>query len=160
MNRIAFDLRLVKGAPDEPDARDYLALDIRVDDRDFLDYVREVEGPFAAAEGHPNLAGKYESLPAEMALSNLAGEQADKVSLYDCECGCFGCWPLLVRILKSENKIFWSDFAQPHRGPKSRASWWRYDKLGPFEFDREQYVAALAQAESELRSWLRTKRCT
>ena len=160
MNRIAFDLRLVKAAPDESDARDYLALDIRVDDRDFLEYVREVEAPFAAAEGHPDLAGKYQALPAEIALPDLAEEQAEKVSLYDCECGCFGCWPLRVRISTSEKSIIWSDFEQPHRGPNSRASWWLYDKLGPFAFDREQYVEALAEAASELRGRRRSKRCT
>jgi len=67
MNRIAFNLRLVK-ASDEPYVKDYFALDIRVDDRDLLEYVREAEQPFATAEGHPNLAGKYEALPAFMAL--------------------------------------------------------------------------------------------
>jgi hypothetical protein len=152
MNHIAFDLRLVKAPPDEPGVRDYFALDLRLDGRDFLEYVREIEGPFAVAEGHPDLVGKYEALPAEMALADLAGRGAEKISLYDCECGCFGCWPLRVRIAESDDTVVWSDFEQPHRGPKSRTSWWRYDKLGPFKFDREQYIAALAKAESELRS--------
>jgi hypothetical protein len=160
MNRIAFDLRPVKASPDEPDARDYFALDIRVDDRDLLEYVRETEKPFAAAEGHPDLAGKYEALPALMALEDFAAKGAEKVSLYDCVCGWFGCWPLRVRISVSDKIITWSEFEQPHRGPKSRASWWRYDKLGPFEFDRGQYEAALMKAESELRGGQGTKRCT
>jgi hypothetical protein len=151
MNHIAFDLQLVKALPDEPGARDYFALGIRVDDRDFLENVREIERPFAAAEGHPNLAGSYQALLAEIVLTGLAGNEADKISLYDCECGCFGCWPLRVRISVSDKTVTWSDFEQPHRGPKSRASWWRYEKLGPFEFDREQYMAALAKTESELR---------
>jgi hypothetical protein len=160
MNRIALNLRLVKASSDDPDARDYFALDIRVDDRDFLEYVREIEKPFAAAEGHPGLAGKYEALPADMALTELATKEAEKVSLYDCECGCFGCWPLRVRISVSDKIITWSDFEQPHRGAKSLASWWRYDELGPFEFDRKQYVSAIAKAESELRDRQRTLRCT
>jgi hypothetical protein len=151
VNHIDLNLRLVKASPDEPDARDYFALDIRVDDRDLRETVCEIERPFAAAEGHPNLAGKYDALPAETALTNLAGKAAEKISLYDCECGCFGCWPLCVRISVSDKIVTWSDFEQPHRGPKSQASWWRYDKLGPFEFDREQYAAALAKIESELR---------
>jgi hypothetical protein len=151
MNHIVFDLRLVKADADESDARDYLALGIRVDGRDLLEFVREIEAPFAAAEGHPDLAGHYEPLPAEMALSHLTGDRAEKVSLFDCECCCFGCWPLLVQISKADDTITWSDFEQPHRGPKSRASWWRYDKLGPFKFDREQYLAAIAKAANELR---------
>jgi hypothetical protein len=158
MNHIAFDLRLVKASPDEPDERDYFALDIRVDDRDLLDLIREVERPFAVAEGHPNLAGQYEAMPAQMALSDLAGDGAKKVTLYDCECRCFGCWPLRVRISKSENRIVWSDFEQPHRGPDGRPSWWRYDRLGPFEFGREQYMATLARVASELRRRRRTGR--
>jgi len=93
-----------------------------------------------------------------MSVPDLAGEDTKKVSIYDCECGCFGCWPLQVRISKSENMIVWSDFEQPHRGPNSRASWWRYDKLGPFEFNREQYMAALGSVEGELRGLRRTNR--
>ena len=157
MNRIAFDLRLVKSS-DEPYVKDYFALDIRVDDRDLLEYVRETEKPFAAAEGHADLAGKYEALPAFMALEDFAAKGAEKVSVYDCECGCFGCWPLQVRISVCDKTITWSEFEQPHRGPKSRASWWRYDKLGPFEFERGQYETALTKAASELRDRQRTNR--
>ncbi|MBO0697930.1 MAG: hypothetical protein J2P46_06030 [Zavarzinella sp.] len=155
MNRIAFDLRLVK-ASDEPFVQDYFALDIRVDDRDLLEFVRETERPFASAEGHPDLAGKYEALPAFMALEDFAGKGAEKVSVYDCECGCFGCWPLRVRISASDKTVTWSEFEQPHRGRKSRASWWRYDKLGPFVFERGQYDSALTKAASELRDRQRT----
>ena len=85
MNRIDFNIRLVKASPDETNTRDYFALDIRVDDRDFLEILRETERPFAAAEGHPELAGAYEGLPAGGVLADLAGEKAEKVSLYDCE---------------------------------------------------------------------------
>jgi len=156
MNHIAFDLRLVKASPDEPDARDYFALDIRVDDRDLLEYVREAEKPFASVEGHPELAGGYQPLPAFMALEDFAAKCTEKVSVYDCECGCFGCWPLRVRISVSDKIVTWSEFEQPHRGPKSPASWWRYDKLGPFEFERDQYEAALTKADGELRGQQRT----
>lgn len=152
MNRVDFKLRLVKASPDEIDARDDFALEIRVDDRDFLEILREIERPFAAAEGHPDLAGAYKALPAGIVLADLAGEKAEKLSLYDCECGCIGCWPLLVRITVLEKTISWSNFEQPHRGPNSRASWWNYAAFGPFEFDREQYFGALMKAESELHS--------
>ena len=143
-------------ASDEPYLKDYVALDVRVDDRDLLEYVRETERPFAAAEGHPDLAGRYEPLPAFMALEDFAAKRAEKVSVYDCECGCLGCWPLRVRISVSDKTVTWSEFEQPHRGPKCRASWWRHDKLGPFEFERAQYDSALAKAASELRDRQRT----
>jgi hypothetical protein len=160
MNCIAFDVRLVKASSDEPDARDYLALDIRVDDRDLLEYVRETEESFAVAEGHPDLAGNYEALPAAMALEEFAAEGAEKVSLFDRKCGCVGCWSLRVRISVYDRIVSWSEFEQPHRGPESRASWWRYDNLGPFEFERSQNEAALTKAKNELSDLPRTKRCT
>lgn len=149
MNRIDFHTRLVKTSPDETNARDYFALDILEDDRDFLEILREIERPFASAEGHPDLAGAYKALPVGIVLADLAGEKAEKVSLYDCECGCFGCWPLLVQISVCEKTISWSNFEQPHRGPNSRASWWNYGELGPFEFDREQYFATLNKVASD-----------
>ena len=149
MNRVAFNLRLVK-ASDEAEVRDYYALDIRVDDRDLLEVVRETEAPYAAAEGHPDLAGKYEALPAFKVLEDLAAGKAEKVALYDCACGCFGCWPLLVRTSVRDETVVWSEFEQPHRGAQSRTSWWRYDQLGPFVFDRIRYEASLKKAESDL----------
>jgi hypothetical protein len=154
MNHIAFDLRLLKASADGTDSQNCYALDIRVDDRNLLEYVRDTERPFATAEGHPNLAGQYEALPASMALEHLATKGNAKVSLYDCECGCYGCWPLLVRISAAGGIVTWSEFEQPHRGVNSGASWWRYDRLGPFQFDRSQYEAAWRKAESELRSHL------
>jgi hypothetical protein len=150
MNHIAFELRLVNVASEAATARDTFALDVLLDERDFLELVREAEEPFAIAEGHPNLAGKYEALPADVAIPCLTSKQSEKVSLYDCECGCLGCWPLLVRISESDKIVTWSDLEQPHRGPQSRASWWSYDKLGPFEFDRSQYLAALEKANRAL----------
>jgi hypothetical protein len=151
MNRVAFDIRLVNEPLGAPSAWNYFALDIFLDDQNLLELVREAERPFAAAEGHPKFAGCYAALPADLLLAELDGQRVEKVSLYDCQCGCYGCWPLRVRISKSEDLVIWSEFEQPHRRPFIRTSWWRYDKLGPFKFVREQYVAALAKAESELR---------
>ena len=57
--------------------------------------------------------------------------------LLDCDCGVAGCWPLEVRIDVTEHTVVWSEFSQPHRPA------WRYDGLGPFSFDRVQYVESL-----------------
>jgi hypothetical protein len=160
MSRIEFRIRLVPAPPNEPTARGYRALDIALDGRSFLEFVRDAEAPFAAAEGHPDLAGRYEGLPAASVLppsQHFWGKPRDelhaygeKVALYDCECGCPGCWPLVVRITVAGQIVSWSDFEQPHRGPRSRASWWQYDGFGPFTFDRNEYEAALARAVAEL----------
>ncbi len=125
---------------------------IAVNGRDLLEWVRDVELPFAVQEGHPNIAGGYVGLsPAAIPniWSHLHGEaaplysQGDEVTLYDCECGCPGCWPLQVRIKVGEDTVIWSDFQQPHRGEHSRVLHWRYDELGLFVFDRAQYEEAL-----------------
>ncbi len=84
---------------------------IRIDGRPLLDIVREMEAPTAAADGQPDLAGRYDYLNAADVLApsrQLFGEafrrlladgdkDGDKVSVLECECGCEGCWPLLMR---------------------------------------------------------------
>jgi hypothetical protein len=127
--------------------------------RNFLELVRDVEAPFAYAEGHPDLAGKYEGLPAQAVLPpsrHFLGEPSEallgygeKIALFECECGCPGCWPLLVRIILTKKTVCWLDFEQPHRRSESPGSWWRYDTLGPFTFDRDQYESGLALAAAE-----------
>src|SRR5262249_43619925 len=117
---------------------------------------------FAVAEDHPHLAGGYQGLPASAVLPpsrHFLGEPnedwfkyAEKIALYECECGCPGCWPFLARITVNRDTVKWSEFEQPHRGPHSVAGWWRYDDLGPYIFDRAQYVATLASAADELRN--------
>ncbi len=153
MNLINFQIRPVLAHDEAPESEMRDVLEIFVDQRNLLDLVRAVEQPYAIAEGHPEIAGAYVALPAKLVLSDIgiAQMEAEKVSLYDCECGCPGCWPLLVKISASDDIITWSEFEQPHRGPNSRSSWWQYDDFGPFTFDRKQYEQALSVANSKLR---------
>ena len=58
-----------------------------------------------------------------------------KVALFGCACGIYECWFLLCRVWALPTAFVWSDFEQFHRP-------WIYD-LGPFVFDREQYLEAL-----------------
>jgi hypothetical protein len=129
---------------------------IRINGRDLVDMVREVEQPFADGEGHSERAAQYEGLPVEAIYfpsrlllgehsdyENFICEHEDKVQLYRCGgCGEHGCWPLVVRIVVTEESVIWSDFEQPHRCPSEDGAW-RYDSLGPFVFDRTEYEAAL-----------------
>ena len=69
-----------------------------------------------------------------------------KVSLLLCECRCEGCWDFDARIVVTPGHIEWTDFEQVHRRPDSPAGHWDYSGLGPFQFDRRQYEAALAAA--------------
>ncbi len=68
-----------------------------------------------------------------------ASSQRDKgrVPLLGCSCGEWGCWPLLARILATEDSVTWTDFQQPHRKARN------YSGLGPFSFELTQYKAEL-----------------
>lgn len=133
---------------------------IRINGRDLVDIVRDVEWEFAAEEGYPDLAGKYVGLgspevlaPAQHLLAVPARwhtwDDDGKVAVLGCECGTPGCWPLMVEIALTADTVTWSGFEQPHRArsrigddASSRAVW-RYDALGPFVFSRAKYEAAL-----------------
>lgn len=130
-------------------------VEIVVNGRRLAELVAEVELPFAAREGHPDLAGSYDGLPAEHVLPpsrHYLGEDAGyhdgadgRTTLLGCGCGEPTCWPLLARITLDGERVTWSDFAQPYR-PAAEAHGWRYDGFGPFVFDRAEYEAALAAA--------------
>jgi hypothetical protein len=62
-----------------------------------------------------------------------------KVPLLGCECGEWGCWPLLARIMVCDGVVTWGAFEQPFRRARD------YRAFGPFRFDEQQYVAALAE---------------
>jgi hypothetical protein len=127
---------------------------IWINGRDLIDWVREVEAPFASRDGHPDQAGQYVGLPAAeifLPSRHLLGEPcrrhgwgSGKIPVLGCECGESGCWPLLVCITVGQGTVTWSEFEQPHRREGSR-SHWRYDQLGPFVFDRQQYETALVE---------------
>ncbi|NUP53685.1 MAG: hypothetical protein HOW97_41145 [Catenulispora sp.] len=55
-----------------------------------------------------------------------------------CECGEWGCWPLMARIIVTAELVTWDSFRQPHREARD------YTAFGPFQFNRRQYDGALA----------------
>ncbi|MFJ8112631.1 hypothetical protein [Streptomyces sp. NPDC096132] len=63
---------------------------------------------------------------------------ADRAPLLGCPCGIWQCWPLQARIGVTSTTVTWSAFRQPYREE------WGELPIGPFEFDREAYEAALA----------------
>jgi len=66
-----------------------------------------------------------------------------KSPVLGCECGEWGCWPLLARVVVDQDAVTWTDFEQPHRRDRD------YSGFGPFVFDRRAYeeaVAAIADA--------------
>lgn len=146
MDKIRFGISQV-----DFDGKKVDVVDICINDRNFIDILREIELPFAEKEGHPDIAGEYMGLsPKEVFFpSKLFLNEPESISIYHwgdktwvlaCGgCGEPGCWPLAVKITVTGDQVIWSDFEQPHRGPDSKASHWKYDKLKPFVFDRKQY---------------------
>ena len=120
-----------------------------------IELARDVERPFAAREGHPEIAGGYRGLPGSVALgpgSVLLGHRAtDSAALYldegqltllCCECGEPGCWPLTVHLEVDPDLVIWRDFEQPHRCD------WDLSALGAFVFERRQYEDAVTRASA------------
>lgn len=120
-------------------------LAIRINGRRLEALARDVEFPFAKAEGNPRLAGDHSPL----ALTDIGSdprhflgmpvaswfEDGDTV-LMGCPCGIWGCWPLTAQVDVADSHIRWHSFRNGHRD-------WDLSELGPFDFDRLQYEAAL-----------------
>ena len=121
-------------------------ISILVNSRPLGELAREIERPFADAEGHPELAGGYLGLswgdisesPEHFlgSPSAVCFEDGDTV-LMGCVCGQWECWPLTADIAIDDTSVQWSHFRNGHRD-------WDLTGLGPFTFDLGQYKSALA----------------
>jgi hypothetical protein len=115
---------------------------IFINDRNFIDMVREVELPYAEKEGHPELAGDYIGfMPVNLDVSFNSFVKDGKMPVLHCGgCGDDGCWSVVVKITTIGDTITWSNFFNPHRldDPPEH---WDYSALGPFTFDKEQYIS-------------------
>jgi hypothetical protein len=132
---------------DKPD-RGYPLAVIKIDGRELIEIVKEVELQITSKTGETSLAGEYGHLPLHQvkAPSNLLiggdiplylEEENGKRSILECTCGCEGCWPLRAKITTDRDMIKWSEFEQPHRKN------WIYPDSFEFIFSRSQLVQAL-----------------
>ncbi|WP_158842969.1 hypothetical protein [Saccharothrix deserti] len=69
-----------------------------------------------------------------------------KTPLLGCECGEWGCWPLMARVSVTPDLVTWDSFEQPHRTTRD------YSGFGPFRFGRQQYDDALRELSSAIGS--------
>ncbi len=123
-------------------------ISIEVNGRQLQHLARDVEHVHAQAEGKPGLAGDYAGLsPLQVRGSarHFLGEpraswfeDGDTV-LMGCSCGEWDCWPLTARVLAGGDVVRWTTFRTGHRD-------WDLSALGPFEFARLQYEAALSSS--------------
>lgn len=121
---------------------------IKIDGRNFIDIVKEVELIVAQSTNEANLAGSYWYLPLHQVQSPsnflLGGSLPSyldygdgKRSLLECTCQCEGCWPLRARVTTEGDYVNWSDFEQPHRDD------WIYPESFQFIFSRTQLENAI-----------------
>ncbi|MEQ8145942.1 hypothetical protein [Streptomyces sp. OP7] len=69
-----------------------------------------------------------------------------KTPVLGCECGEWGCWPLMARITATADLVTWEGFEQPHRKTRD------YAAFGPFQFGRRHYDDALRALSTVLGS--------
>ncbi|WP_305788176.1 hypothetical protein [Symbioplanes lichenis] len=102
---------------------------------------------FEIAAGMRPAGGAYGGLIPEFFRFGPMGEHfsgrstgvtGPKTPVLGCECGEWGCWPLLAVVTVSDDQVRWDAFEQPHRKARD------YSGFGPFRFDRRQYDDALA----------------
>lgn len=117
-----------------------------IDGNSLISILREIELPFAKAEGHPEIAGMYMGLATteiSPPLDYFSGRKKenidDKVVILDCECGNPGCWEFVVNIEVKRKTVKWKDLEQVYRDD------WNYDEIGVLTFDRKQYESALKE---------------
>lgn len=65
--------------------------------------------------------------------------KSGKIPLLGCECGEWGCWPLLATVASSTTEVRWSDFEQPFRTDRD------YSGFGSFVFSRNDYEMAVRE---------------
>lgn len=128
---------------------EWRAIRIFIDDLDLIDLLREFELQFDNnADAKSSIAGGYEGLSAKAlhdSLSNTPNaflSNGSKSLILDCECGCVGCWSLLVNVEDTGKEILWSDFEQIHRR-KEGPSFWDYSAFPTFKFAKLNYETEL-----------------
>ena len=105
----------------------------------------ETEYGFTPAGGYAGLVLDYYAfgdLPRY-----LTGDQdpwpGEQVPLLGCQCGEWGCWPMIACVTVTEATVRWSGFRQPHRDSRD------YSQFGPYAFPASEYRRAVSAAAAQ-----------
>lgn len=120
---------------------------VKVNRRDLVELI----GEFERSQGFDPAGGYGGLIPSlyrfgPMSQHFLGGVDRSKVPVLGCECGEWGCWPLMVRISVNDGKVRWSEFGQGQRVA------WDYGPFGTLVFEQASYEDALRELEDQLRS--------
>lgn len=124
---------------------------IYVNGESFMKIIREEELPSAKKYGEEGRAGDYHWMPVWKLFDELTevqdinSEDYYEPMILDCCCGCYGCWPLHVKITETEEGIVtWSGFFNPFTSdPEMTKELWDYSGMRTYRFDKEQYRSEL-----------------
>lgn len=130
------ELRIAEGTHPGDDTRRYDTVDIIVDGKNLVDWVRPYIPPgFTPREF---LGRSTSTNMTTVLLGQRPEDQSGRTALLGCTCGIVGCGPLLARIEVDSDTVTWSDF-----GPGYGAD---YEGL-ELQFDRDTYMDALTRYE-------------
>ncbi|MFK5584225.1 hypothetical protein [Serinicoccus sp. LYQ131] len=130
------ELRITEGTHPGDDTRRYDTVDIIVDGKNLVDWVRpHIPSGFKPREF---LGRSTQTNMTRVLLGQRPEDQSGRTALLGCICGIVGCGPLLARIEVGSDTVTWSDF-----GPGYGAD---YEGL-ELQFDRDTYMKALTKYE-------------
>jgi hypothetical protein len=123
---------------------------IFINGRDFINMVREVELPFARREGPFVKAGDYLGFNDYTLEHQIESFLTDGTRYILCESSWDDDECLFVRITTTETTVTWSNFFNNYHIDKNKENFWDHSALGPFIFDKEQYVAEFTREHRKL----------
>jgi len=113
-------------------------VEIYINGREIVEFLKEIEKPFVINEGEIDLAGAYGHLTPDELYEEL--NDTEESALLCCDaCGLSGCWSVLTTVEIDENYVCWKAFRHNHRE-------WKYNLI--YKFDRKEYEDSLKQLES------------
>ena len=129
--------------------------EIYINGQEIIPLLKKIEEPYAAKEGHFDIAGAYgHRLPQELyeELTEVFCEgtyaHEEGVELLCCgDCGLSGCWSIVVYVKQDENYVYWYKFRQNHRE-------WEYNLS--YKFEKNVYMQALKQLRCDCQADART----
>lgn len=130
------ELRITEGTHPWDESKRYDTVDIIVDGKDLLEWIRPHVPPGSRLSDH--LGRPSGTNMAKFLLGRRPHDHLGRTALLGCTCTIVGCGPLLARIEVGSDTVTWSDF-----GPGYGAD---YEGL-ELQFDRDTYMDALTRYE-------------
>lgn len=144
-------------------------INIYINDRDLIDLISEVEHKLFAADGEKVVRSSYigyEVAQFERFRNEMLGKKTYRRNiLLTCTCTIPECNCIMADINIEAQTVIWSDLRSPWLGGKTyspfvseeeafKEGWYplEYSGLGPFTFEREQYLSALEEVTPEQRN--------